>query len=183
MLFLSFLAIAFTSNTNQLKAQVDNQYVIKAAFIYKFTKFITWKEPYSNNPEFIIGVLGDDSAIIPHLIHIAELKQVKSRIIVINRFAPGTIPPAKQIEYCDIFFVPKKYDYLADDIFRVVDQTNTLLIGESGDFAERGGAINFIHKDNHINFEINRKTIESANFKIDPQLLKLAVIIDDREGQ
>lgn len=182
LLFVVLIGLLSSFGSPQsVEAQYDNQYVIKAALIMKFTKYISWKEPYASDTEFIIGVLGDDSEIIPYLVEAAEYKKVKSRIIVIDKFGPSTIPMANTIRYCDIFFLPRKHANLTERVIDLIEDSNTLLVGESKNFAKKGGTINFIHVDNHINFEINKQAVQRANFQIDPQLLNLAVLVD--EGQ
>ena len=59
-----------------LFAQLDtqNEYLIKSAFLYNFSKYIKWDQEHSSGP-FVIGVLGQ-SQILGPLEGIAQKKKV-----------------------------------------------------------------------------------------------------------
>ncbi len=52
-----------------------------------------------------------------------------------------------------------------------------LTIGDSPNFARRGGIINFILVDDKVRFEINVEAAKQANINISSRLLSLAKII------
>jgi hypothetical protein len=160
-----------------ISAQINQQYKLKAAYIYNFTKYIDWKNPNDENTEFIIGILGD-SEIYPYLTEISRNKKIKTKIVVIDRYVVDRFDAAKAINYCDILFVPVQYGKYITKLNSMVDN-NTLLIGESTGFAAAGGAINFLIINNLLKFEINSKAILQRGFMINVELLKLAILIED----
>ncbi len=166
------------------QAQKNYNYPLKAAYIYQFTKFIDWKSVEDTTQVFIIGVLGSKSGIYPYLLDISQRHTIKSKVVVISEivFADqlNEISKAKAAEvvnYCDILFVPEKNAEYLGRLLEVADN-NTLLIGESPNFAEDGGAINFVEYDNRLQFELNKNAILRNGFKVSNQLLKLAILID-----
>jgi hypothetical protein len=50
-------------------------------------------------------------------------------------------------------------------------------VGESSDFASRGGIIRFALIGEKVRFEINQASSEKAGLKLSGQLLKLAMIV------
>jgi hypothetical protein len=54
-----------------------------------------------------------------------------------------------------------------------------LTVGETSDFTERGGVIDFVQQQNHLAFEINVEAAERAGVKISSKLLSLARIVRD----
>ena len=48
-------------------------------------------------------------------------------------------------------------------------------------FAERGGMINFIIKNNKVSFEVNPEAATEANLRISSKLLRLAKIVEGTE--
>ena len=147
------------------------EYEIKAAFLYNFTKFVEW--PPASFPDaaspFVIGILGDDP-FGPTLDQIVAGKQVFGRSVVIRRWKkPG------EIGNCQILFIA------SDDlgaITAVVEQFRTvamLTVSDTEEFSERGGMIRLTLAGHKIRFEINHRTAREAGLKISSRLLTLAV--------
>src|SRR5258705_7456711 len=66
-------------------AQELDEYAVKAAFIFNFTKFIEWPaQTLNSSPVFVIGILGDDpfGSLIDE---VTKGKKVKGREIQIRR--------------------------------------------------------------------------------------------------
>ena len=59
-------------------------------------------------------------------------------------------------------------------LLRTAIENHVLVFGNTKDFLESGGIINFTIKKNKLKFEINTGTAEQAGIKIRSQLLKLA---------
>lgn len=166
---LSFLFSLF------VYSQVDNQYALKAAFVYNFTKYISWKDT-TKNDRFVIGVYGD-SGIYKELNELKRIKKVSSKIIEVDKFAVLRSDAYRTINYCDILYIPKEHSKYAERIIPLADE-NTLIIGEEEGFIKKGGAINFVNIDNRLRFEFNKKELQNKQFKVSPQLLKIAIVIE-----
>src|SRR2546423_14160613 len=82
MLHSSF-SILYSSQSAPTEAE---EYALKAAFLYNFTKYIEWPSAEANEKEFIIGVVGS-SPIVNPLIEIAKNKTVKGKKIIIHQFS------------------------------------------------------------------------------------------------
>lgn len=162
-------------------AQQNREYPIKASLIHHFTKYIDWPLPYQDEENFTIGIFENDADMIPHLEDLTEFKRAKNRMIILKQYSPKSIPNANELEYCDMFFISKKNKDIEDKIISIADKTNTLLVGETKNFTQRGGSIGFFIKNNKINIAINRNVVEQATYKISPQLLRIAVLTKSEE--
>jgi hypothetical protein len=69
-----------------------------------------------------------------------------------------------------------------EEIFRLVKGLPILTIGESPNFAHRGGIINFIVVDDKIRFEVNVEAAKQADISISSRLLALAKIVPLTDG-
>lgn len=155
-----------------MSAQSDNQeYNLKAAFIYNFTQFIEWSTPATGN-EFCIGVIGS-SPISAALEDIAKTKTVNGKKIIIRHFYTP-----EEISFCNILFIPQNNTISLDEIVEKTKSKNILTISEQEGYARRGIAINFIVMNAKLKFEANTKAINSEGLKASSQLLKLAVIVE-----
>lgn len=55
-----------------------------------------------------------------------------------------------------------------------------LTVGESDQFALRGGVINFVRKNESFRFEVNLEAAEKAGLKISGKLANLATLVKTR---
>lgn len=180
--FISFIfmfLLVFLQGATPLHAQQDRQYTIKATWLYQFTKYIDWPEPYKDEEVFTIGVFDNDTKILNQLNELVKLqKKAKDRIIKLRVFSSKITITANELDYCDMFYVSKESEALEQSILNIADLTNTLVVGESATFAKQGGSISFYIRDNKIGISINRDIIEAATYKVDPQLLRVAQIVE-----
>ena len=142
---------------------------LKAAFIYNFTKYISW-ETNNEESDFIIGVVGE-SPITASLNEIAKTSRVNNKRIIIRVFEnPG------EIGHCNILFIPRENSFPLQAILERASK-GMLTISEEPGFAKQGTAFNFIVINNKLKFEANLRAISSAGLKAGSQLLKLAIIV------
>lgn len=151
-------------------AQVpEKEPVLKAAFIYNFTKYIEWDA--NNGGDFTIYVIGS-SPVYDQLSEIAATKTVKNKRIVIRR-----INTPEEIVGCNVLFIPAGNSYPLSNIFANTGK-GTLIISETPGYGNMGTAINFVIVNDKLKFEANVKSINDEGLKASSQLLKLAIIID-----
>ena len=146
------------------------EYALKAAFIYNFTKYIEWNSS-NNGDEFTIGVLGY-SPIIKYLADIAQTKTVNGKKIVIKQFYKPD-----EIRFCHLLFIPEQSTISLPTILSRVGK-GTLTVSEEDGYAAQGTALNFVLVNNKLKFESNIKAFDTAGLKASSDLLKLAIIVD-----
>ena len=156
------------------------EYQLKAVFLYNFAKFTEWPaESFADaRSPIIIGILGKDpfGATIDQAI---KGKTVKGRKLAIKRFEK-----IEDVKACHILFISSSEEKRLAKIMETLKDSSVLTIGEVKQFAQRGGIINFIIKENKIRFEINVDAAKQAKLKISSKLLELAKIVrDGRRGE
>jgi hypothetical protein len=165
LIFLLMCSFATVSDED------NEEYNIKAAFIYQFTNYIDWGQLIPGD-EFVIGIIGN-SPLKGQLSEIAKSKTVKGKKIVFRQFSkPEEIVP------CHILFIPRKTLFPLDNILSKVAGKGTLTISEKEGYAKKGTNINFIEVDEKLKFEANTKSINAAGLRASSQLLKLAIIVE-----
>lgn len=147
------------------------EYDIKAGFIYNFVKLVKWPDAAPQLVLCVIGMnpFGTASAI--------DGKPVGGRTLML-RSVPAGAPPAD----CGIVFVPAPEAARAPALLAALRERPVLTIGESENFAHRGGVINFYREEDKVRFEINVDAARRARLQISSRLLKLARIVRDGEG-
>lgn len=156
-------------------AQGVNESEVKAAFLYHFTGYVDYPAGAFTQPgaPFVIAVLGKDT-IIDALQQAVRGKSVKGRPVVVRQVGLG-----QDLKGCHVLFVPEAQ---AANLSRVLDTLGdapVLLVGESKDFAARGGMIGFFVEQNRVRFEINPEAARRAHLTISSKLLSLARIVKE----
>jgi len=155
-----------------------DEYQLKAAFLSKFVKYVTWPDERTTPPDapFVVGVLGSDP-FGAKLDDTFKSRKVDEHPIVVRRFGG-----LEGIEGAHVLFVP---DREAKDLERVLALTaaaGVLLVGESDDFARAGGVVNFYVEGDKLRFEVNTDAAKRQRLKVSSDLLKVARIVTDKKG-
>ncbi len=167
--FFCVFSIALFENFRFYSSQ-NEEYEVKAAFIYNFTKYIDWEdESMLNSSTFVIAVY-KESPLEKELLKLLNAKKVKNKKIeILQIFDPSEIPKAH------IVFLPEKT--ISKDFKRFLQNENlksSLIISEKQGRLELGSGINFVTISKNIKFEINLNSTKKNKLKVSSQLLKLA---------
>jgi len=190
LLYFAFILIALFQIPKHAQAQstvvINNEYKLKAAYTYNFIKYISWPTMVPTDT-FYIGVLGK-SDIFKILSTIAKNRIAPDgRPIVVYQYSrPQDFnmdgKNAPQLQRCQILFVSKNADqYLDRKQIQQLSQNNILMIGEKDGFTCKGGHINFVAQRNKLRFTIHQNNAIDCGFKINPKLLKVAILGSDEE--
>jgi len=157
----------------EMSASRENQ--IKAAYLYQFGRYVEWpaKAFSSAKAPFVIGVLEHDP-LIPDLEQIARIKKIQDRPIKIRRFSS-----ASAIRPCNILYLSGSLAPEAQtEVIRKAGRQGVLLGGDSAEFLDRGGTMQFVVEDNKIRVVISRKAAKLAGLTISAKLLQVARVVD-----
>jgi hypothetical protein len=155
--------------------ELPSEYEVKAAFLYNFAKFVEWPADTHSNPSAPIRlcVLGEDPfgrildrAVQDKSINGHELTILRSR-------------QAQELRACHILFISASEKKHLPEIFAALQGSSVLSVGDTEQFAELGGTIQFTLQDNRVRFTINLDAAERARLKISSKLLSLARVVHD----
>ena len=119
----------------------------------------------------MIGVIGADPFDVA-LERTVRDKRVNNRPVVVRR-----LQWAQDLRQCHILFVSSSEGTRAGELTARLDGLPILLVGETPDFARRGGTINFAIDDNKVGLEVNVDTARRSRLNISAKLLKVARIV------
>ncbi|HYR89234.1 MAG TPA: YfiR family protein [Terriglobia bacterium] len=150
-------------------AQSVDEYEVKAAFLFNFTKFVEWP-PAADLHSFDTCILGDDpfGSTIDRL---TRGKTVNGLPIQVRRLKE--VADAKQ---CQIVFVSSVEKSKAARLAEAVRGTRILTVGETEDFARAGGMVYLSMENSRVSLVINAAAAESSGLKVSAKLLALATI-------
>ena len=154
-------------------AQAPGEYQVKAAFLYKFTKFVDWpQEPGGDAPgSLVICVVGDDP-FGDTLDKVVEGKSVNGQSIIVRR-----MKSIQNAQACRIAFISSSEKARFRLLLDFLKGSSVLTVGDTEGFAEMGGVINFTMEEDHVRFEINVDAAKRARLNISAKLLGLAKIV------
>ncbi|MHB8486484.1 MAG: YfiR family protein [Candidatus Acidiferrales bacterium] len=151
------------------------EYQVKAAFLLNFTKFVDWPpDTFQNGRSPItVCVFGYDP-FGNALDEIIRGKNINNHELLARRI--NELPDLKG---CQLVFVSEREEKRLPEILNNLKGVSALVVGESENFAERGGEIQFYLENNRMRFAINVDAVQRAHLTVSSKLLALARIVHD----
>lgn len=163
---------------NTAHAESEQEYKVKAAFIYNFVKFIEWPtEKISDEKIINIGIIGINP--FGKAIESLEDKQIGNKKIELTLFdslekSELTDKNIEDIRKCHVLFICNSEKKKFKEIINLIKGYSVLSVGDTKGFLELGGIINFIIENQKVGFEINNYRAKDSKLNIRSQLLRLA---------
>jgi hypothetical protein len=160
--------------------EVDEEYVLKAVFFERFSRFIEWPaEAGLDSPKvpFLIGVIGDHpfNTLLDELYATQSIKNKQVEIRYLTS--------SDEIEGCHILFIAKTDKKSLDKIVHQSKYFPVLTVADSMEYGRHGVHINMYMADEQIHFEINNKAASQSGIKISHLLLKVARPVQSSQGE
>jgi len=151
------------------------EYQLKAAFLFNFAKFVAWPPDAFPSDKAPISL-----CVFRHDPFGAALDQVIAEKAINNReLLARRINNLPELKTCQLVFVSETEERQLPGILSSLKGASALVVGESADFAERGGAIQFFLENNKLRFAVNVDAIQRARLQASSKLLALARIVHD----
>lgn len=154
----------------------SGEYQVKAAFLYNFAKFVDW--PPNSFPDEKTPIALCIFRYDPFGGALDDI--IRGKNIDNRRFVARRINEMEELKACQIVFVSAREDKLLPEILNNLKGVNALVVGEGGNFAERGGEIQFYLENNRMRFSVNVDAVQRAGLSISSKLLALAKIVHDQ---
>ena len=151
------------------------EYKVKAGFLFNFLKFGEWPSNTlaSADAPFLVGVLDNDPAA-PVLRQALAGKTVNARKIEVR-----SLPDPAGARVCHLLFLSRAQQNSVDEIRQQLKEAPVLTVGETDQFCQRGGMINFVRQDESFRFEINLEAIKRSGLNISSRLASMATIVKE----
>jgi len=152
------------------------EYQVKSLFLLNFAKYVDWPAPAFETAKapIVIGLLGGsgEGKFGHELAKAVEGKNVEGRPILIRQ-----MQTPEGLDHCHILFVRSSEKAALVEILGSLKTKPVLTVGETDQFMEQGGVINFVKKEGKIRLEINLDAARLANLQISSKLLNVADVI------
>jgi len=147
---------------------------IEAAYLYNFGKFVTWAN--TSGEAFEICVLGKDP-FGPILDATVAGESIGDKKITTRK-----ISSLQEAAHCRVLFISSSEESRLKPVLAAAKSGGTLTVSDMPHFADKGGMIQFVPRDNRIRFEVNLPATEEAGLTLSSELLKVAVKVIGKPG-
>jgi hypothetical protein len=150
-----------------------SEYRVKGEFLLKLAKFIEWPGtplPKSESP-FVIAVM-DRGEATPLLTPYLAGREIEGRRVAVRFVSTGTPPKDAQI-----LFVTRAAGVAPEEVRDALGSAATLLVGETEQFAERGGALAFVDEGRTVRLTLCREHAVENGLKVSASLAKVARVV------
>lgn len=167
-----FVAISLFCAT--LFAQESSEYRLKAAFVERFTRFITWDDSTRISSNITIGIIGDENnAFLEFKKFFTDVPILGTPVEVFNVTADDSIG-----NYTILFITPGREEYPDSFFIKIQELQSVLTIGDKEDYSEKGLMISFKVEKDKLKFNMNPSAFEKGQLKASSFLLKMATIVE-----
>lgn len=156
----------------------DDEYVVKAAFIERVTRFIDWPDTChleDTSRPFVIGVLGHNP-FGPILTAYFSKQTIKDKKVEIVTFATGD-----EIGFCHVLYIGKDQKDKLNELLKMIKHKPILTIADTENYAEAGVLINFYLIKNKVRYEVKQSAWQESLLKASSHLLANARIVDKKD--
>jgi hypothetical protein len=152
------------------------EYKVKAAFLLNFAKFVEWpSDAFQNDSAPIILCVFRHDPFGGVLDDAVRGKRINNREVLAQR-----VTELRELKSCHLVFVSGREAQRLSEVLSSLSGTSALLVGESEDFAGRGGGFQLFVEDNTVRFMANVDALQRAHLTVSSKLLALAKIVHDQ---
>lgn len=174
IMMMAVLIGSLSVPTIQAAEEVKKEYVVKAAFLYNFAKFVVWPDDQlgEDRGPVTICIVGQDpfgNALEPF-----QKKTVKGRALSFER-----VEGLDEIAQCHVLFISSSEKEKLPFILQRIKNRNILSVSDMEGFAEAGGMINLVNRESKVRFQINVDAVGREGLEMSSKLLHLAEIVSD----
>jgi hypothetical protein len=167
------LASQASTPTGTVARGISLEYQVKAAYLLNFTRYVEWPAQAFDRPgdPVTICVLGQDpfgSVLDATLLG----RTAQGRPASVRR-----ISAVGETEGCHLVFISRETWRSQPDLPRRLRSVGMLTVGESDEFAQRGGVIAFVIQNEAVRFVVNAEARDRAGLRISSRMLSLAAAV------
>lgn len=162
--------VAVTSMTPGAPQQrTAAEHDIKAAYLYNFTRFVSWPAGIPPGAEpFRVCVVADPATT-------DAVERTMAGETVDGRAVETLMPrSAAEVKSCQLLFVGRTDEDRAGPLLAAAREAPVLVVGEDDAVTRRGGAITFVMERGKLRFDITASNAQRNGLTISSRLLNVA---------
>ncbi len=167
IVFLAGFGLATMAPAGQT---LDEEYLLKSAYLGKLPSFVYWPEEQAGGIKapIRICIYGNFSFGLG-LARVTERETVNGRPIQLR-----LIRKEQEFRTCQVVFVSRSEAKRYAKVLELARGSNALTVGESSGFLEAGGMVELEYSMDSLVFSVNLDAVRNAHLRIDSRLLSMA---------
>lgn len=166
--YLAPLIVSLAVGLATAQASIRSEYEVKAAFLYNFTRFVSWSQDENASAPLEVCIYGED----PFDDLLNPLRGRKSQGRELQLRYPANLA---NLEGCNVLFISQSESRNLERLIELARVESMLTVSDLPDFIRKGGMVGYVKQGNVIRFEISLKAVTEAGLTINSRLLELAV--------
>ncbi len=170
---ISAMLLSLHGNSGNSQAGTTVEYQVKAAFLYHFANFVDWPSSTFKATEGHVRICLLGKSPFGEILAASLAKKTVGD----HAFNIQENPPKAQLQQCHILYLPDTETAKIQRFRKEISQGEVLTVGETFEFIEKGGMVQFFLQDKKVKFAVNPDAINQTNLKVSSKLLRLAKIV------
>lgn len=157
-------------------ARAESESSVKATYLLNFAKLVEWPSSAfsSSKAPLVLGVVGRGSTG-DEVARAFSGASANGHPIEVRRVSASD---SGALQDCHVLFVLESEN--SDGVIGAVRGRPVLVVGESENFAGRGGALGFVKVDGTLKFDANPKAASRNGVTVSSKLLRVARVVVER---
>lgn len=148
---------------------------IKAAYLYNFAKFVEWPaEALPANANIVLCVIGNN--VLDGALQALDGRKAGERELRVEQHNYTD----SNLTACHLLFIGNSEQQRFLVTLKALGDAAVLTLSDISDFAEKGGGIALLFRDNKVVFEVNLESTRNARLHLPGQLLNIATYVYGR---
>lgn len=167
-------ALLFAARANTDSTAAVSEYDVKAALVYRTAKFIEWPGSAfaAAGSPFVTCVVGN--AAMLRTFESLDGKVLGKHRVVVRRVTGDML----DLRQCHVAFFPSEAGADVDYALGKLQDAPVLTVGETDEFARRGGILALVTREQRVTFAVNLAASKRAGLTVSSQLLQLATLVE-----
>ncbi|MEO1079421.1 MAG: YfiR family protein [Pseudomonadota bacterium] len=158
-------------------AQADREAMIKAAIVFKLTRYVAWPEnAFSAEPGSLRICLAGDAGMVD------AMSEAQGREVDGRRVDVIPIKAAEGVVGCNMLYLGTGEADRLNDLAATLRENSVVSVSEIPSFASSAGMIELVRRDRRFGFRINLANARSSRIEVSAQLLDLAEVVDSGDS-
>ena len=154
------------SITKGKESFVSTECELKTAFIYQFTKYVSWPKTKKNKDRLVIGV-------IAHKHMFDAIKKLDGKLSQGMKISVISMKDYSQLDGIDILYIESWFP-INEELVKKAVKHHVLTISDRSDAAEKGIIIALYMVGSKLRFDVNLKVADASSLRLSSRLLRLA---------
>ena len=159
------------------QSRATDESALKAAFVYNFAKYTDWPDDiWNKSPKLRLCTAGERGGFTQTVAALEGKPAVRGKEVEVRQLSRP-----EEAASCHILVIAGRTKMA--EWTRGVRSLPVLTVGDGEGFATNAGLIGLYAEGEKLKFEVNQEAAHRAGLRLSSQLLKLARLVRDEQGE